>query len=684
VTVADLVGPTPDVAELPDVNEPCEIISLTEPTATDNCGGVVTITSDAVLPITENTTVTWTYEDENGNITTQEQIIIIDDELPVPDELILTDIEESCSVESITYPTATDNCLGTITGVPDIAPPYNVSTTVTWTYDDGHGNNVTQTQNIIVNDMVPPAPDMPILDVLTAECSIEPVAPTATDNCSGEITGVSNTVFPIDVQGTTVIEWSYEDSNGNISYQDQTIIIEDVTPPVIEALDAIEVSTGELTCDWDDFASLVAPTATDNCGMGTVTHDLVDPLAVGTHTITWTATDAAGNVSTTTQEIEVLDLTAPVPDVAVLPDLEDNCKITSWTEPTATDGCFGTVTGVPDVSLPILESTTITWTYTDDNSNEVTQTQTVIIGHDIPPTPDVEELDDFIASCEVTSIDPPTATSECAEPIEGTTDAVFPITEQGSTIITWTYTDEFGNVATQNQYVFVMDYNDPVPDVSSIPVITVCDELTELTPPTATDDCSGSVTGVQSFGLPLTASTTFTWTYTDANGNSAVQFQSVVINTADVTVTNESPTLIANAEGATYQWLDCDDGYAPISGETNQIFVATEDGNYAVEVTQNGCTDISDCISVTNSGINISSANGINVYPNPTSGILNVELAKLDETSWKLVNVTGQVVLEGNSSDDRFSVNMENLSPGVYVLNIQQNDKVFTKRIVRK
>jgi hypothetical protein len=51
----------------------------------------------------------------------------------------------------------------------------------------------------------------------------------------------------------------------------------------------------------------------------------------------------------------------------------------------------------------------------------------------------------------------------------------------------------------------------------------------------------------------------------------------------DVTVSGN--TLTADMPGANYQWLDCDNNYAPIPGETNQWFTATSQGFYAVKIT---------------------------------------------------------------------------------------------------
>ena len=61
--------------------------------------------------------------------------------------------------------------------------------------------------------------------------------------------------------------------------------------------------------------------------------------------------------------------------------------------------------------------------------------------------------------------------------------------------------------------------------------------------------------------------------------------------------------LTADQTGATYQWLDCDDNNAIINGETNQSYTPAVTGNYAVEVTLNGCVDTSACFLVDYTGI---------------------------------------------------------------------------------
>lgn len=97
----------------------------------------------------------------------------------------------------------------------------------------------------------------------------------------------------------------------------------------------------------------------------------------------------------------------------------------------------------------------------------------------------------------------------------------------------------------------------------------------------------------------------------------------------DITVSQLGTQLTSNAIGASYQWITCPTNI-PISGETNQSFTATINGDYAVIVTKNACVDTSNCIPVSNVGIteiNSKNQNSLVVYPNPVSKILNIELS---------------------------------------------------------
>lgn len=74
-----------------------------------------------------------------------------------------------------------------------------------------------------------PVPITPILEDIVAECEVsenDVTPPTAIDNCNGTVMITHNVTFPITQQGTTVITWTFTNTNGNITTQTQNVIID--------------------------------------------------------------------------------------------------------------------------------------------------------------------------------------------------------------------------------------------------------------------------------------------------------------------------------------------------------------------------------------------------------------------------------------------------------------------------
>ena len=130
------------------------------------------------------------------------------------------------------------------------------------------------------------------------------------------------------------------------------------------------------------------PVATDNCDSD-VTISYVDTIVegIGNSSVTtrvWTATDDAGNSTTYTQIITVVDTTAPVFTTSPA-DVTVECDASS--EPSATGTAVASDNCDTDVSITYTDSTiastgnnsviTRVWTATDDNGNSSTYTQTI-------------------------------------------------------------------------------------------------------------------------------------------------------------------------------------------------------------------------------------------------------------------------------------------------------------------
>ena len=528
VIVMDMTAPVADMGSLPDVTDECSATVTTMPTATDNCSGSITgTTSD---PLTYNTQgtfmVTWTYDDGNGNSSTQTQNVIVDD-VTAPATPTLANVTGECSATA-TAPTTTDNCAGTITGTTTDALSYSTQGThvITWTFDDGNGQSVTATQNVIVDDVTAPA--TPTLADVTGECSATATAPTTTDNCAGTITGTTTDALSYSTQGTHVITWTFDDGNGQSVTATQNVIVDDVTAPAAPTLADV---TGECS------ATATAPTTTDNCA-GTITGTTTDALSYstqGTHVITWTFDDGNGQSVTATQNVIVDDVTAPA--TPTLADVTGECSATA-TAPTTTDNCAGIIAGTTTDALSYSTQGThvITWTFDDGNGQSVTATQNVIV--DDVTAPATPTLADVTGECSATAT-APTTTDNCAGTITGTTTDALSYSTQGTHVITWTFDDGNGQSVTATQNVIVDDVTAPATP-------TLADVTGECsataTAPTTTDNCAGIIAGTTTDALSYSTQGThvITWTFDDGNGQSVTATQNVIVD--DVTAP-ATPTL---------------------------------------------------------------------------------------------------------------------------------------------
>jgi hypothetical protein len=274
VTVVDDKGPVPSVITLPTISGQCyatvltmkageheedhdgddnridlEHYTLIAPTAMDNCSGLIKgTTTDALTYYNQGTyTIHWKYVDAKGNVTIQEQTVIVKDtQAPTPKRATLPTLTGQCSVSVASGSNSDDDGDDNDGG------------------DDDHGKT-----------------------------------PWAKDNCSGWIKGTTTSPLTYSAQGTYTITWNFDDGHGNISHQTQTVIVKDITKPKINAPKDKSIACGSSILP----AVTGMATATDNCSTPVIT--FTDVNANNLITRTWTATDAAGNTSTDVQLIKL-------------------------------------------------------------------------------------------------------------------------------------------------------------------------------------------------------------------------------------------------------------------------------------------------------------------------------------------------------------------------------------------
>jgi len=133
-----------------------------------------------------------------------------------------------------------------------------------------------------------------------------------------------------------------------------------------------------------------------------------------------------------------------------------------------------------------------------------------------------------------------------------------------------------------------------------------------------------------------------------ANGCDSLVTLNLTIGSVNVSVSNSDPTLMAATIGASYQWIDCTNGNAPIGGAVNQSFTPVANGSYAVIVSENGCTDTSVCFTVNSIGLTENYfTEQVVLYPNPTAGTLKVDLKEVVSSAQiQVLDLLGAVIQE--------------------------------------
>jgi len=190
-------------------------------------------------------------------------------------------------------------------------------------------------------------------------------------------------------QGTITRTWTATDCAGNTASATQVITVVDTTDPVLVGVPA------DVTVECSAIPDPAVVTATDNCDQAPVVGLVVNSTVncgQGTITRTWTATDCAGNTSSATQVITVVDTTDP--EITCPPNAQikyggsidpidtgfatatDNCDpdpAITYSDSVVTDGCG-------------LRTITRTWKATDCAGNFSTCEQTITEKDNVSPT----------------------------------------------------------------------------------------------------------------------------------------------------------------------------------------------------------------------------------------------------------------------------------------------------------
>jgi gliding motility-associated-like protein len=576
----------------------CEaLVNWDVPTFTDNCDSnpqIVASHNPGDTFLFGDTEVSYTATDQAGNETVCSFIVTVEDNTPPviitqPGNLIVSANDDACEA-TVTWDaiTAEDNCSNSVGIVSnfnsgDLFPLGE--TTVDITATDDSGNQTLSSFTVTVEDNTAPAvlscpTDIRVSTTDNCDAIANWTVPTFSDNCDANpvITSTHNSgdVFPL---GTTVVTYTATDSTGNQSTCSFNVIVEDDVAPQFTSCVADVVVTANAQCQAT--AEWTAPEVTDNCSdIITLSSDFSsgDLFPLGSTTVTYTATDEAGNSNTCSFEVLVEDNTAPVittqlNDLVVSAD-DDACQATvSWNNVVAVDNCSNSLSLSSNFNsgdVFQLGESIVQITATDEAGNSSISSFTVTVEDNTAPVVvscpadiTVSARGNCLALVDWTL---PEFSDNCDNnlTISSTHDPRqhYPL---GTTLVTYTATDAAGNTSSCSFNVTVEDDQAPQFTTCVADIIVYadadCEATAEWTTPEVTDNCDTNVNLQSNFVsgdiFPFGTSTVV-YTATDEAGNSnTCTFDVIVSDNSEPAVSfcPENVVLSANADCiAIAQW----------------------------------------------------------------------------------------------------------------------------------
>ncbi|VCY88266.1 hypothetical protein BANRA_01750 [Acinetobacter baumannii] len=419
------------------------------------------------------------------------------------------------NVDGVDYP-AVNNGDGTWTLADNTLPtladgPHTITVTAT----DAAGNVGNDTAVVTIDTV---APNAPVLDPINATDPVsgqaEPgstVTVTYPDGTTATVVAGTDGSWSVPNPGNLVdgdtVTATATDPAGNTSLPGTGTVSADITAPVV-ALDDVLTndSTPALTGTVNDPTATVVvnvdgvdyPAVNNGDGTWTLADNTLPTLADGPHTITVTATDAAGNVGNDTA---VVTIDTVAPNAPVLDPINATDPVSGQAEPGSTvtvtypDGTTATVVAGTDGSWSVpnpgnlVDGDTVTATATDPAGN-TSLPGTGTVSADI--TAPVVALDDVLTNDSTPAltgtVNDPTATVvvnvdgvdyPAVNNGDGTwtlADNTLPTLADGPHTITVTATDAAGNVGN---------------DTAVVTIDTVAPNAPVLDPINATDPVSG-------------------------------------------------------------------------------------------------------------------------------------------------------------------------------------------------
>ncbi|HEU4999424.1 MAG TPA: HYR domain-containing protein [Lapillicoccus sp.] len=461
------------------------------------------------------------------------------------------------------------------------------ATTVSCQATDAAGNIGQGSGTVTVTDTTPPTLTVPgslTVDSTSAAGAIVTYSATAADLVDGSVapacTPSSGSAFPV---GRTTVTCTATDAHGNESRGSFGVLVDDGQPPALVLPASLSVEATSLQGAVASYAA----SATDTVD-GSVPVSCTPPsgslFALGSTTVSCSASDSAGRVAAGTFTVVVQDTTGPVltvpADRTVSATGPDGAVVTFETSATDAVSGVGPVTCAPQSGATFpLGATLVTCTAEDAVGNTTSKSFTITVQDTTDPVLEIPVARVLEANGSGTVVDFAVRATDdvTANPLVVCTPPSGSTLPLGMTTVSCTATDEAGNAASGSFPVTVVDTTGPS---LSVPIGTLAQATSSAGAAvaytvTATDLVDGPVPVTctppsgSTFGF---GDTTVSCTATDARGNdSTTSFTITVTDTKGpaLSLPADKTVAAASANGATVTYTatatDVVDGARPVT-----------------------------------------------------------------------------------------------------------------------
>ena len=567
VTVSDVTAPNAECKNISiqlDTNGQAVISGLDiDNGSNDSCGISQYVANPAFFDCSDvgPNNVTLTVTDANGNSSSCTAVVtVVDNTIPVvvcTDTTIYLDANGLALISpAVIDGGSTDACgTPTLTMSPNITTldSTNIGTNLfTLFASDGAGNIDSCTATVTVLDtFAPTALCVASIDIFLDSSGQALLQPAAIDNGSFDYGGavslsISQTTFDCSDIDTNIVTLTVTDNTNNSDSCTTAVVVIDAIAPV-----AICQSVS-IQLDANGLATLSASqlnnNSFDNCTIlnYTLTENNFDCSHLGPNNIGMTVKDIHGNSSLCTAVVTVEDLIAPLITCPTAISVETNIACTFA-------GAIGQALVVENCSIDSLfnnapanfdlDTTNVLWTVKDNSGNMATCMQEVVVRDTSSPQmtcpADFYVQPNFGCSYLGAIGYPANINDNCSiASLVNNAPFVYP---SGTSVITWTLTDNSGNTQACNQIVEVQDFVAPTISCAADAIVYVnsgCTYVGAIPGPSASDNCGNATLSNDAPTNFNVGTTTVTWTATDDVGNTAICQQQIIVLDATAPVVN--------------------------------------------------------------------------------------------------------------------------------------------------